>query len=101
MVLNVTVLLETSFLSFISKKPSEIPIFRTFLAKNSILAYISLKIAKLGKIGNYDVIVTSYMGYLSLFGMYGKRRPIAILWYQISIPQVFISQVHGGLQQPP
>ena len=31
-------------------------VFRTFLAKNSILAYISLKIGNLGKIGNYDVI---------------------------------------------
>ena len=35
-------MLETSFFSFISKKPGEIPIFRTFLAENSILAYISL-----------------------------------------------------------
>ena len=46
--------------SFKSQKPSENPIFRTFLAKNSILAYFSLKITKLGKISNYDVIVTSY-----------------------------------------
>ena len=51
---------------------------RTFLAKNSILAYISLKIAKLGKIGNDDVIVTSYTGYLYFFGMYGKRSQISI-----------------------
>ena len=28
--------------------------------------------------------------------------PIAVLWYQISIPQAFIFQVHGGgLQQLP
>ena len=65
------------------------------------MAYISLKIAKLGKIGNYDVIMTSYVGYLYFF-WYGKRRPISILWYQISIPQVFIFQVNrgGGCNNP-
>ena len=35
-------MLGTSFPSFMSKKPGEIPIFRPFLAKNSILVYISL-----------------------------------------------------------
>ena len=72
-----------------------------FFGENSILAYISLKIAKLGKIGNYDVIVTAYTEYLYFFSMYGKRRAIAILWYQISIPQAFIFQVYKRkLQQP-
>ena len=52
----------------------------------------------MGKIFNYDVIMTSYMGCLFFFGMYGKRKPIAIPWYQISILQVFISQ--GELQHP-
>ena len=37
-------MLETQFPFFISKKPGEIPIFGTLLAKKSILAYISLKI---------------------------------------------------------
>ena len=83
------------------KNPGEIPIFRNFLVKNSILAEISLKIPKLGEIANHDGIVTSNTGYLYFFGMYGKGRPIAILWYQISIPQVFMFQVYGGLQQPP
>ena len=57
-------MLQMSFPSFISKITGEILISITCLAKNSILAYISLKIAKFGKIGNYDVIVTSYTGYL-------------------------------------
>ena len=37
-------MLETPFPSFISKKPSEIPIFGTFFGENSILPHISLKI---------------------------------------------------------
>ena len=84
-------MLEASFPSFTSKTPSEIPMFRTFLAKNSILAYISLKIAKLGKIGNYDVIATPYTRYLYFFDMYGKRRHIATLWYQISESGIYLS----------
>ena len=56
-------MLKISFVSFISKKSGEMPISRTFLAENSILTYISMKIAKLGKIGNYDVIVTLYTRY--------------------------------------
>ena len=40
----------------------------------------------------------SCMGYLYFFCMYGKKRPIAIPWYQISIPQVFMFQVHRGKQ---
>ena len=44
MVLNLTVgLYVRNFIFFLYKqKPGEIPIFRTFLAKNSISAYISL-----------------------------------------------------------
>ena len=59
-------MLETSFSSFIRKKTDEIPIFKTFFVINSILAYISLKIAKLGKIG-------SHTRYLYHFGMFGKK----------------------------
>ena len=39
--------------------------------------------SKLDKIGNCAITVTSYMGCLYFFGMYGKRRPIAISWYQV------------------
>ena len=87
-------MLETSFPSFISKKLGEIPIFRTFMAKIQFWPIFHCKSAFFDKIDNYDVIVTSYMGCLYCFGMYGKRRPIIIPWYQISIPQVFIFQVH-------
>ena len=41
------------------------------------LAYISLN--------DYDVTVTSYWDVCSYFGMYGKRRPLAILWYQLHV----------------
>ena len=57
-------MLETSFPSFVRKKTVKFRYLELFLTKNSVLAYISLKIAKLGKIRNYDVIVTSYTGYL-------------------------------------
>ena len=67
MVLNLTVYVRNIISFFYKQKPKEIPIFRTFLAKNSILAYMSLKIAKLSKLGNYDVIVRSYTGYLYIF----------------------------------
>ena len=56
----------------------------------------------MGKINNYDVILTSYMKCSYLFCMYGKRRLIdsyTVPWYQISI-QAFIFQVHRGLQPP-
>ena len=56
-----SICLKRHFHLFINKKPGEIVIFKTFLAKNSILVYISLKIGNLDKIGDYDVIVTSYM----------------------------------------
>ena len=77
MVLNLTVglYLRNVISSFVSKKPGEIPIFRTFLAKDAILAYISLLIGYLGKIDNYDVIVRSYMGCLYFFGIYEKKKP--------------------------
>ena len=71
-------MLETSFSSFISKKSGEIPIFRTILAKNWILAYFHWKSPIWETLGNYDVTVTSYMGCLYFFGMYRKKRLIAI-----------------------
>ena len=58
---NVQNMLGTPFPFFISKKPGEIPIFVTFLAKKSILAYISLKIDIFRSALLYYVIVTSYV----------------------------------------
>ena len=74
MILSLTVYLRNIISSFISKTPSEIPIFGTFLAKILILAYISLKIIKLGKIGIYDVIVSLYTGYLYFFWYVWKEE---------------------------
>ena len=60
--------LVTSFTSIISKTPGEILMLKIF--------------------------AMSHMGCLFfVFGMYGKRGPIGIPWYQISIPQVFIFHV--------
>ena len=53
-------------------KTGEILVFKTFLAKSSILASISPKIGKLGKIGNYDVVVTSDTGCLYFYGYVWK-----------------------------
>ena len=53
-------MLETPFPFFVSKKPGEIPIFGTFLAKNSVLAYILLK-KTFWSAMFYYVIVTSYV----------------------------------------
>ena len=36
------------------------------------------------------------MGCSYIFGMYEKKRPISIPWYQISIPQAFIFKFIGG-----
>ena len=86
---------------FYKEKPGEILMLRTFLAKNSILAYISLCIVNLSKIGNYKIIVTPMMGCLNFFGMYRKRKPTPIPWCQISIPQAFIFQIHRGVATTP
>ena len=42
LVLNLTVYVRNVIFLFYKQKPGEIPISKTFLAKNSILAYISL-----------------------------------------------------------
>ena len=65
--------------SFISEKPGEIQIFGSFLAKKSILAYISLKIDIFRSAMLYYVIVTSYVDRFHDFGINGKRRPYPIL----------------------
>ena len=49
MVLNLTAYIRNIIFFFYKEKPGEIPIFGTFLAKKSILAYVALKIIKLEK----------------------------------------------------
>ena len=56
----------------ISLKPGKNSDIQNFLAKFSILAYISLKIG-------YFELGHDYVG--TYFGIYGKRRPLAILWH--------------------
>ena len=60
-------MLETPFPSFISKKPGEIPIIRTFFGENSILPYISLEIGFFRSVMFEKVIVTSYVSRFSKF----------------------------------
>ena len=66
MVLKVTVKLEMAFSYLISQKPGKIPTFRTFLAKFSNLAEISLKIGSFELGHDYNVTVT-YLGCWYLF----------------------------------
>ena len=67
-----------SFPALVSQKLCGISIFRIFLAKSSILAYISQKIGYFELGHDYDVTVRSYLGCWYFFGMYGKRRPLAL-----------------------
>ena len=67
-----------SFPSLISQKPGEILIFRTFAANFLILAYISLTFCYFELGHDYDVTLTSYLRCCTYFGIYGKRRPLAI-----------------------
>ena len=69
-------MLETPFPFFISKKPGEILIFGTFLAKKSILAYISLKIDIFRSAMFYYVIVTSYVDQFSWFWYQWKEETL-------------------------
>ena len=82
-------MLETPFPVFISEKPGEIPIFRTFLAKNNDFflkfGLFSLKIRFLSPAMFENVIVTSYLTDFHDFSINGKRRPYPIPWYQTII----------------
>ena len=60
-------MLETPFPFFIGKKPDAIRIFGTFLARKSLLAYISLKINIFRLVMFYNVIVKSYVDRFSWF----------------------------------
>ena len=101
MVLNLTVY--TSLPPFISKTPVKLQYLKLFGEKKINFGLYFTENQQIWQNRNYDVIVTSYTGCLYFFfGMYGKKRPIAIPWYQISIPPgVYSSKIHSGLQQPP
>ena len=64
---NLQSMLESPFPFFISQTLGEIQIFRTFWAKLSIFAYISLKIGYFELGDDYDITVTSYLGRWYLF----------------------------------
>ena len=69
-------MLETPFPFFIGKKPGETPIFGTFLAKKTILAYISLKIDIFRSAMLYYIIVTSYVDRFSWFWYQWKEETL-------------------------
>ena len=78
------------------QKPGEILIFRTFLAKFSILAYISLNIGYFEFVHDYGVTVTSYLGCWYLFWYVLEEEtsnytmvPITCIWgfhFQVNPP---------------
>ena len=74
--LNLQNMLETPFPFFISRKAGEIPIFGTFLAKKSILAYISLKINIFRLAMFYYVILMSYVARFSGFWYQWKEETL-------------------------
>ena len=76
-------------------KPGEIPIFRTFVAKFSIFAYISLKIGHIELGDEYDLTVTSYLGQWCLFWYVWKEETLVILWYQLNVSGGFIFKFTG------
>ena len=67
-------MLESPFSFSISPKPSEILMFRTFLAKILIFAYFPLKIGYFELGDDYDVTVTSYFGRWYLFWYVWKEE---------------------------
>ena len=50
---------------------------------------------------NYDDTVTSYFRCWYYFGMYGKKRPLAILWYQLDVPGGLNSSLQVVVTTPP
>ena len=94
-------MLETPFSFLISKKPGEIPIFGTFLAKKwlffpPILVYFHWKSAfwvrPCLKTSLWRHTLTNFHD----FGINGKRRPYPIPWYQTIILWAHQFQVHKG-----
>ena len=79
---NLQNMLETPFPSFISKKPSEIPIFGTFFGENSILPYIfPWKSAFSGLPCLKTSLWRHTLADFQNFGINEKGRPSPILWY--------------------
>ena len=76
------------------QKPGEIMIFRTFLAKFSILAHISLKMGYIEFSHDYDLTVMSYVGGWFLFWFVWKIT-LSILCYQLHVSGGFHFQVQG------
>ena len=98
-------MLETPFPFFICKKPGEIPIFGTFLAKKliflSILVYVHWKSA----FWDRPCLKTSLWRHTLTdfhdFDINGKRKPYPIPWYQTNILWARQVQVHKGVVTTP
>ena len=90
MVLKLTVYIRNVI--FFSYKPKfgEILIFRTFLAKFSILAYISLKIGYVVLGHDYGVTVTSYLWCWYLFWYVWKKETPSYTMLPITCAEGFI-----------
>ena len=98
-------MLKTPFPFFISKKPGEIPIFGTFLAKKLIFfqfwVYFHWKstfwVRPCLKTSLWRHTLTDFHD----FGINGKRRPYPIPWYQKIILWARQFQVHKGVVTTP
>ena len=100
--LNLQNMLEISLPFFISKKPGGIPIFGTFLAKKSILAYISLKIDIFRSAILYYVIVTSYFDRFSWFWYQWKEEtlPYTMVPNNCTLGMSISNSQEGGNHSP-
>ena len=45
---------------------------------------------------DYDITVTSYLGLWYFFGMYGKKRHLAILWHHLDVSGVSFPGLQVG-----
>ena len=79
-------MLESPFPKAKSQKPGEIPILRTFIAKFSYCLYLIEN--RLFWLGGHTWDVDTYLS------MYGKKKPLAILWFQLDVSGGFHFQVH-------
>ena len=87
MQLKLTEYVRITIALFYKPKPGEVIMIRTSLAKFSIFAYISVKIGYIELGDDYDVTVTSYLGYWYLFWYVWKEEipgctivPIRCIW---------------------
>ena len=94
------------FLNFynISKKVVEIPIFGTFSAKFCDFGQSFTMFTENQLFWGSACFITSLRHYKldvrTYFGIYGKRRTIAILWYQLDVCWGFRFQVQRGNVNP-